>query len=361
MKRKIISAIAALSVVSAQIMSVSAAQTPTIIVDERELVFADQGPVIVEETERTLIPLRFVLESCGAKVTWNGEDRTVTVDSGDNRNRVVLTIDSDEMQMYYYPSVRDYVSDTVTLDQPPVIMNDRTMIPVRAVLEALGATVEWDEENAVIDITSRAYARYMRDRGVEGYEVVYPLSGGEVSFDPAPESVPDTAYDPSAELPAISISADQTEVPVGETFDVYVNIANADKAGAGAFLTTMTVTLKYDSSKLRYDGYTYLNGEEEYSPVMDATNPVFLDDSLKIVSIANLGLEETEPTQDGAIAKITFEVLSDGETGLELSSRSHPQYGFDTTISFMVDGENKAFDDVNELYIDKTPVVINAE
>lgn len=33
----------------------------------------------------------------------------------------------------------------VTFDQPPVIINDRTMVPVRGVFEALGATVTWDD------------------------------------------------------------------------------------------------------------------------------------------------------------------------------------------------------------------------
>ncbi|OQB15021.1 MAG: hypothetical protein BWY15_00836 [Firmicutes bacterium ADurb.Bin193] len=32
-----------------------------------------------------------------------------------------------------------------TFDPPPILVNDRTMVPMRAVFEALGATVEWDE------------------------------------------------------------------------------------------------------------------------------------------------------------------------------------------------------------------------
>ena len=170
MNKKILSMAAAAAMSAAAVCPVMAAEskTPKIIVDERELSFDDQGPVIMEETGRTLIPLRFVLESAGAKVQWDGEKKTVTVDSGDNRNRVILTIGSDEMEMYYYPSVKDYVTETKKLDQMPVIMNDRTMIPVRAVLEAIGAKVDWDENDYVINVTSRAYSRYLRDMGVEG-------------------------------------------------------------------------------------------------------------------------------------------------------------------------------------------------
>ena len=33
---------------------------------------------------------------------------------------------------------------TIVTDQPPIITNGRTMVPLRAVAEALGCQVEWD-------------------------------------------------------------------------------------------------------------------------------------------------------------------------------------------------------------------------
>lgn len=360
MKKKIFSVLTVMSMAASMAVSAEAGQTPKIIVDERELSFADQGPVIVEETSRTLIPLRFVLESAGARVNWNQDTQTVTVDSGDNRNRVVLTIGSDEMKMYYYPSVKDYVEDVQKLDQAPVIMNDRTMIPVRAVLEAIGADVEWDEENYIINVTSRAYTRYLRDMGVEGYEVNYPLSDGKATFDQPKERETDEAYEAKKDLPAISISADKTEAAKGEAFEVYVNMSNIDKVDAAALLTTMTVTLKYDSDKIIYSGYALLDGDnKEYTSVMDAFNPAFLNDSVKIVSITNLGLEESEPTKDGAIAKIVFQSQTDEAAEISLSARCHASFGMDTAVSFKAGDKSVSLDDANELYIDTTPVVIN--
>jgi N-acetylmuramoyl-L-alanine amidase len=41
----------------------------------------------------------------------------------------------------------------VTLEQPPVIQNGRTLTPARFVAEALGATVEWDEKSRKVTIT----------------------------------------------------------------------------------------------------------------------------------------------------------------------------------------------------------------
>ncbi len=40
----------------------------------------------------------------------------------------------------------------IWIDAAPVIRNDRTMLPIRTVAEALGATVEWDDETKTVSI-----------------------------------------------------------------------------------------------------------------------------------------------------------------------------------------------------------------
>ncbi len=41
--------------------------------------------------------------------------------------------------------------EKLEFDVPPVIVNDRTMVPMRAIFEALGATVTWDGENRRVE------------------------------------------------------------------------------------------------------------------------------------------------------------------------------------------------------------------
>ena len=53
-------------------------------------VYFDQLPTIVND--RTLVPLRAIFEALNAEVEWNGATRTVTATKGDTV--VVLTIDS---------------------------------------------------------------------------------------------------------------------------------------------------------------------------------------------------------------------------------------------------------------------------
>ena len=40
----------------------------------------------------------------------------------------------------------------IFLDVPAILKNDRTLVPVRAVSEALQARVEWDGENNAVHI-----------------------------------------------------------------------------------------------------------------------------------------------------------------------------------------------------------------
>lgn len=43
--------------------------------------------------------------------------------------------------------------ETRTLDSPPIIKNSRTLLPIRAVVEALGGTVDWDATERKVTIT----------------------------------------------------------------------------------------------------------------------------------------------------------------------------------------------------------------
>lgn len=100
----------------------------------------DQAPVI--ENGRTLVPLRAIFESLGATVDWNAATRSVSSTRGETS--IELSIGSKTM----------YKNGTgIALDVPAQIVGDRTMVPVRAVAEAFGATVVWDSEAREVYIT----------------------------------------------------------------------------------------------------------------------------------------------------------------------------------------------------------------
>lgn len=113
----------------------------TIKLDNQTLYF-DKEPII--ENGRTLVPFRGILEAMGAAVEWNAKTKTITCKK--KTKTIILTIGSKTMMVD---------NKAVTLDVPPKIIDKRTLIPLRAVSQALDAEVEWDLEKRLIEITTK--------------------------------------------------------------------------------------------------------------------------------------------------------------------------------------------------------------
>jgi len=110
---------------------------PRVLVDGREI--HPDVPAYINENDRTMIPYRAVSEALGATVDWNEADQSVTVRY--EGRTVVVWIGKNT----YTVNGQQKVMDTV-----PVIKNDRTMIPLRAVAEGLGCEVRWDGINVSV-------------------------------------------------------------------------------------------------------------------------------------------------------------------------------------------------------------------
>ena len=92
----------------------------------------------IELNGRTLVPVRFISEKFGATVGWEESTQKVTVTTV--KDTITLTLGSDKM----------YVNgEEHTLDVPAQTINDRTLIPLRALVEALGKEVFWDDRGII--------------------------------------------------------------------------------------------------------------------------------------------------------------------------------------------------------------------
>lgn len=89
----------------------------------------------------TLVPFRAISEALKATVTWNEEERSVTVTR--NGITVKLFIDS---------KTATVDGNEVTLEVPAAIENGSTVVPVRFVSEALKAAVKWESETQSVVI-----------------------------------------------------------------------------------------------------------------------------------------------------------------------------------------------------------------
>jgi len=85
----------------------------------------------------TMVPLRVISESLGAKVHWSNTE--VTLMKGDTK--VILKINSNE-------AVKN--GKTVILDAKPYIKNNRVIVPLRFIAEAFGSQVGY--KNAIVTV-----------------------------------------------------------------------------------------------------------------------------------------------------------------------------------------------------------------
>lgn len=92
---------------------------------------------------RTLMPLRAVMTELGGSVNWIESERAVEVMLGGNK--VSLTIGS---------NLAKRNSSVAILDQVPIIVGGRTMLPIRFIAESFNLSVSWNGESQTITIVS---------------------------------------------------------------------------------------------------------------------------------------------------------------------------------------------------------------
>ncbi len=90
--------------------------------------------------DRTMVPLRFISEAFDATVSYNAG---------------VVTIEKDGSVFETTIGTSTYTLNGVekTMDTESVILNDRTMVPVRVIVEAFGMNVDWNGDTREVTIT----------------------------------------------------------------------------------------------------------------------------------------------------------------------------------------------------------------
>lgn len=118
----------------------------------------DQPPVI--KNDRTLVPMRAIFETLGAEVSWN--DETQTAEGVKDGKKVAVTIDENAI------AINDEKHE---IDVPAQLVNDRTMVPVRAISEAFDCIVQWNELKKYVIIMPRNQTPYKINVDVNGENI----------------------------------------------------------------------------------------------------------------------------------------------------------------------------------------------
>ena len=101
------------------------------------------GMPFIDENNRMQVPIRVIAEKLGAKVVWDGDSNTATING-----TIKITVGSPEITTAY---------GTIVMDTRAVNKNGRIYIPVRSVANAMGYGVSANNKNGVVtaDITTK--------------------------------------------------------------------------------------------------------------------------------------------------------------------------------------------------------------
>jgi len=127
-----------------------------------EKVILDQPPVI--KNGRTLVPLRGVVEAMGATVNWYPNTETIKISTD---KLYILNI---SLQIGSKKVKANLVTDEI--DTAPMIINERTYVPLRFIAEVLGAQVNWDDQRRMVTIDQSLFLQ-IDDELIYGYGFDY--------------------------------------------------------------------------------------------------------------------------------------------------------------------------------------------
>ena len=190
-----------------------------VFVDGAQLDF-DVNPIM--ENDRTLVPMRAIFEALGAQVSWDGDTKTASAVKGGDTVKII--VDSNTL----------YKNGTaVELGVPARMVNDRTLVPVRAISESFEANVEWNGETKSVIITN-----------------------------PAPTAIP-TAAPTAAPTAEPTVTPDTTQKP--ERGDKIQFTDEDIKA-----LSDKKELLRYDFEQRALPQYVFENSKTMYATVSDS-------------------------------------------------------------------------------------------
>ncbi len=157
----------------------------------------DIKPIV--QNGRTLVPVRFISENIGATVGWDDATQTVSVKT--KAKDISLQIGSATMLVN---------GAATTLDVPAQTIGGRTLIPLRALVEALGKQVFWDDRGLIL-ITDApvTYDAAKIDAIIDLLDIRVQSDGKEIKFFDSEVYNYNVEIAKGAPIPTLSVISDK--------------------------------------------------------------------------------------------------------------------------------------------------------
>ena len=145
MKKKIVSFLLALTVITGASVFAAGNASITLKIGENHMnvggktVNLDVPATIIND--RTMVPLRALFEAIDASVNYDNETRTIFIRKDDT----IIVMQVGQAAMFINGTKKE-------IDAPSVIVNDRTLVPLRAISESLGRQVDYDSKTKTVTV-----------------------------------------------------------------------------------------------------------------------------------------------------------------------------------------------------------------
>ncbi len=179
------------------------AESIAIEVNGATLSIEDMPPISLYD--RTMVPARAVFEAMGAEVAWNEATQEVYIRK--DKDIIVLQVDQ---------TTASKNGVAFTMDVPAKVINERTMIPVRAVSEALGCSVNWDETTRTVSIAEQIQQTEPKPEETQPEETQPEETQPQSPPPPQTETQKTYASGGTGEIPQENIGITNIIVPVSE-------------------------------------------------------------------------------------------------------------------------------------------------
>lgn len=126
--------------------NIFAERAVTVTINGELIVFDEPARLI---NARTMVPMRKIYETLGAAVQWVNEAQLIIATF--KTSIIAMEIGKKNFDV---TELLTGTTKTIELDVPPQVVGvGTTLVPVRAISEALGKTVEWDDKTSTVIIT----------------------------------------------------------------------------------------------------------------------------------------------------------------------------------------------------------------
>lgn len=198
---------------------------------------------------RTLVPLRSIFEELGATVIWDQNTKTITANK--NTTNISLKIGAKTSTIN---------GQSISIDVPAQIINGATLVPLRFISEALGATVKWDSKNltATIEQNDKTISVKVANDNVKGSRNFLNITDAEIkeAIQEGNKGVKHTLdiqnkYKVPVESDAFGLRYYQPIVEIGTPYSLVLNVAGLK--------TSKYETLSFSEGKEWVNKYKLVN------------------------------------------------------------------------------------------------------